>query len=332
MFRKQPVVETGTQEPAKTASTVKWTGGSLLGGKAISVLVWGALLCAPISLFVAHGAQVAVDRVKATPISQGATTVPALQQSAGSFALGYVGAWLSATQNDSTALDAYLSATPAGLTATAFQYRNMAIASIVPDQKTNLVTVVIAADVEQTKLDANGQTSTWPRRYFQVVVQTTGSKLTAATLPAMVAGPTTTTTSPSLGYGVALSNSSKAAQTVTLFLRAYLAGQGETEPYVSPHTSIPAITPVPYTAVEAVTYTSTAQPSDNPSDADTVGVLATVDAKNAVGQEITATYVVQLQARAGRWEVKSLESLPVLANSSGPATPTTTPVPTGGSK
>ena len=116
MFRKQPVVETGTQEPAKTASTVKWTGGSLLGGKAISVLVWGALLCAPISLFVAHGAQVAVDRVKATPISQGATTVPALQQSAGSFALGYVGAWLSATQNDSTALDAYLSANQLGVT------------------------------------------------------------------------------------------------------------------------------------------------------------------------------------------------------------------------
>lgn len=328
-FRKAvPATEGGpadaTAVAPQHAESKKWANGSLLGSKAVTAVVIVAVACGPVALFVARGA------ATAKPVAHTAsksTQLSVLQQSAGAFAVGYVGAWLGATTKSSAALGAYISTAPATLSEQAFNFRNIAVASVQAGSG-DLVMVVVAADVEEQQLSAN-QPASWPRRYFAVTVSTAGGKLSSIGLPAPVTGPAQSDASPGLGYGQQLSATSKAATTVTLFLSAYLAGQGETEPYVSPSKTILAITPAPYDQVAAGTYLADQELPDQPQDGASASVLATVSLQNQVGQKLTATYSLQLRARAGRWEIFALETAPVLAPHSRSAT-TPSPSPSGG--
>lgn len=334
MFRK-PALEgptTAAEKPARQpAQTARWTNGSVLGSKAVGVVVLIMWFCAPLSWFVASHALTVAQHANGGRVAPVASSVSPIEQTAGAFAVGFVGAWLSATTNDSTQLSEYVASPPSTLPSTPFAYRDIAIASVVPAADSHMVKVMVAANVEQTAITGNEQTSTWPRRYFQVIVNAKGSSLVAMSLPAPVAGPQTSTNAPNLGYGQTLSFDSSASQMVTQFFGAYLAGNGATVPFTTPNTSIPAISPAPYAQVTPVSYLATVEPSAHPSAGSTLGVLATLTAQTTTGHQITATYVVQMQATSGRWQVKSLDSLPVAATSSTPSQ-ATTPSPTGGSK
>lgn len=300
------------QETTAPAQAAKWSNGSALTSKLVSVLVLLAVLCGPLALFIAHGAQVAAGRRPA--VNSSGQQFTASQQSTGAFSIGFVAAWLGASQADSTALSNYVSQIPATLSTTPFAYRNLAVASIQTDTGPNMVTVIVSGDVQDPQLSTDHPV-TWPRRYYQVTVQVHGTKLTATGLPAPVAGPATSTDSPNLGYGTQLPTTDKAGQTVTLFLAAYLSGQGATEPYVSPASTINAIKPAPFTQVTPVSYTADQAPASSPADGDQVQVLATVTLQNAVGQSLTASYALELRARAGRWEIRAIQPAPVLAES-----------------
>lgn len=339
-FKKQPAAATVAPVAASSAPAAKspkakepaqaarWTNGNLLGTRAITVVVVAVWLCGPLALFVAHGASMTA-REHATRTAPASAQLSTLQQASGALAVGFVSSWLSATPTNPGQLQSYLSVTPSTLSQTPFTFRNMAVASVSPQKGgSGLVDVVVAADVQESQLQGGKQTQAWVRRYYQVAVDTTGHQLAVVALPAPVSGPAVTSKQPGLGYGAQLPTTAKASQTVTLFLEAYLAGQGETEPYVSPSTTIPAITPAPYSQITPVAYLADQTPADDPADGATVAVLATVTAQNQVGQQVTATYTLQLRARAGRWEVKALETSPVLADVAD-STAAPTPSPTG---
>lgn len=329
LLQKTPKTPKPTPTPAEqdtAAQTAQWTNGARLGSRGVTIAIAAALVCGPAAL--ALTAFSGGSSSEAAPRVVSSAQASPLQQSAGSFAAGFVGAWLTADRDDTAALDAYTSAN-IELPKTGFQYRDLAVASATTTDD-GLVQIVVAANVKDDTVDAS-KGDQWPRRYFQVTVTDAGNTLSAVGLPAPVAGPRHSTDGAALGYGETISTSSAAGKSVNAFLAAYLTGQGDTEPYTSPSKSIPPIDPAPYTELSVTTLTATTTPAEHPTDGASVNVYATVTAANSVGQQVTATYPITLRARADRWEVAALGTAPTLSNSDSATTaPSATPAPTEG--
>lgn len=308
--------------PAAPAQAAKWTNGSHLGSKGATILVVALIACGPAALVVGLHAS---SSSAAAPQTEHTTQASPLQQSAGSFAEGYVGAWLSASQDDSAALEDYTTVNVPQLPKNGFAYRDIAIASVTTDDAANLIQVVVAANMKDSTVDA-AKGDQWPRRYYQVVVSSTRDKLAAIGLPAQVTGPQHSTDAPSTAYGQSIASSSSAGKTVTAFFAAYLTGQGETEPYTAPSTSIPPIKPAPFSDLTVGSIEGVAQPDEHPADGATVQVYVTLTASNSLEQTSTSTYTLTLRARADRWEVAAIGAPPALTGSTEPTShPTSTP-------
>ena len=320
-----PAPAPGSTPKAPMPASAKWTNGSALGARGVSALVGIAVVCGPVAL----GAHIFTSSapVQSAP-AQAEAALSTTQQSAGGYAVGYVGAWLSSTRNDSASLSNYFAGSTLSLSTTPFEYRNIAVASLTPSTTGDLMTVVVAADVKDEQLSDSKKAPSWPRRYFQVAVSTSGSTLAALTLPAPVAGPASTTNAPATDYPSSVSTADPLGGSVVSFLTSYLTGQGAVEPYTSPDAGISAITPAPYTALTPVSITADAKPVAKPQDGSTAAVLATITTQNAVGQTLTATYALTLTARANRWEVSAIEAAPHVSTA---LNTTPTPAPTGAS-
>lgn len=295
-----------------------FTNGSLLGSKAVTVLVLVAIACGPVAIgmLVARGQS-------STPVAaftESGELTP-LQQATGSFAIGFVGSWLSATKEDSTALETYVTTAPPGLGDIPFEYRNLAVVETVPADDATTVTVMVGADVmEQT----GEEEPAWIRRYYEVVVDTASDRLAAIGYPAPVVGPQSTAGAAGLGLNTQLASDSPAVETIQLMLAAYLIGQGSTSSYLTPGVNIPAITPAPFTLLNSVSFFAEEQPSPSPVDGETTLVQALVTLQTTEGRTVTAMYFVDLTARAGRWEVTSLST----SQSSSTAQVEESPAPT----
>lgn len=171
-------------------------------------------------------------------------------------------------------------------------------------------------------------------RYFQVPVAT-GSAAGSATgyvalaLPAEVGAPPRIET-PQLAYGPMqpAAPSDPRTQAVTDFLAAYLTGAGDLSRYLSPGTQLSPITPAPYNGLAvdslAIAGEQSSQPATTvPEDGTRVRLLATVRATDHAGVRRPLTYALTLSARAGRWEIASIDGAPSTA-----ATPATSASPT----
>jgi len=325
---EQSPAPTEASEPSAApagAQTAKWTSGSAMGSKGVSVLVAACLVCGPLALV---GNMLQPARAQVTQQAPKNSTVSVVQQSAGSYALGYVAAWLGATQQDSNALDQYIDTSAQTLSKNATSYRNMAVASI-DTRDSDVLQVVIAADVKPGSADEDDKAA-WPRRYFQASIGVDGTHLTPIALPAPVAGPTRAGTSPSTAYGSPVTPSSAAGETVVSFLNAYLTGQGKTDPFTAPTTSLPAISPAPYSSLTPVSITATERPEEHPSDGTKIPVLATVTVADETGHSLPVSYAMTLRARADRWEVSAIATTPLLTESTkSTSTPTATPTTKG---
>lgn len=334
---KEP--KTGKDAAPKTLAVGRgssWTGGRALSAKVVGVFLVGGIICGPAALAFAlfRGPSIAAadDSGKTAGLS-------AVEQSTGSYALAYVGAWLGASKTNPSELQKYVApSTIQNLTDQAWSYRDVAVVSIAPGTQSNITTVIVAANVKELTASStdDGTTETWPRRYFQVAItvdKNTGG-LGVAGLPAPVAAPDKNTTTPEFVYITQLPPNSAAASAVTAFLGAYLAGSGDITRYISPSTQISAIKPAPYAAVHGDELRVDKVPSDQPADGDRTRVLATVTLTNALEQRLTSTYALTITARADRWEVTSIDPAPQEKNSPGhtisiPTPNTPAPSPTG---
>lgn len=121
-----PAPALGATPKAPTPSSAKWTNGSALGARGVSALVGIAVVCGPVAL----GAQMFTSSapVQSAP-AQAEAALSTTQQSAGGYAVGYVGAWLSSTRDDSASLSNYFAGSTLSLSTTPFEYRNIAVAS-----------------------------------------------------------------------------------------------------------------------------------------------------------------------------------------------------------
>lgn len=308
-------------EPAGEGSS--WTAGRELGGRVISVVLLAAIACGPVALLW-QGTR--PESVIAAPESS-PSALPAEQQAAGDFALAYVAAWLGASRDDRSELERFVDVSALGrISDTAWEYRDLAIASLEPGES-DLVSVVVAANVRELVTDDEGGSSDqWPRRYFQVVVNVgDDGALGVVGLPAPVAAPVAADVV-TLGYRTSVPSNDPVADSVLAFLNAYLAGSGDITRVSTPGTSFQALTPAPYAAIDLVDLRADAATEGTPGNGDTLRVLATAGLTNVYDQRLTATYALTLIARDDRWEISAIDPVPLEGAST---TTQPTPTPTG---
>ena len=313
-------------KPAKAskaqAQGSEWTAGRAFGQKAITAGLLVAVACGPVALVTAgvNGqARPAVAQVT------GEQPLTAQQQSAGEHGAAFVAAWLSATHDDQGTLATYINTAAIGqLSATPWKYRDLAVVSVEKTDESDLMSVVVAANVEEFDMESESGLTVWPRRYFAVTVRVTDAGLSVVGLPAPIAAPAKEESAVRLAYGQTVLQTSSARQTVEAFLSAYLAGSGDVSRYVSPGSEISPITPAPYMTLTVSDVKSDVEPSDTPATGSVVHVLATAEVTSASDQRLTTTYALTLTARDGRWETTSVDLAPLESVATG-AAPSPTP-------
>ncbi|MEU2354535.1 conjugal transfer protein [Streptomyces misionensis] len=240
------------------------------------------------------------------------------------FAQLFVGAYLEAGEGTEKNLAPYYSGSvslthPAGMRS-ALRTQAMDAREISPGYWSVTVAVNVAA-----KSKKGGYTDAGVQ-YFRVAVQSSGSDdtsaYTAVSLPAQVAAPAALKPG-ALGYPTSrgTGSSDPASDTAASFLKAYVAGQGELDRYTSPGVHLFPVVPPPYTSIK---LTSVQDNSKNdastkvPGDGVRRRLLVSIDATDADGNTFPLTYALGLTARAGRWEVSSLDDAPATAATSRP--------------
>lgn len=320
------VDESAEPRPAQGST---WTQGRQTGAHVASIFMIAAMVCGPVALgiMLLRPAQA----TQAATVTE-ASGMSASEQATGSYALAFVGAWLSATKDAPGELSTFIDLNAIRTySEVAGQYRDLTVVGIEVPEPGSMVTVTIAANVKELAADpkAEGEAiESWPRRFFQVAVahdEATGA-MRVVGLPVPVSAPQQMRPV-QLGYTTPLASSDPASETVLAFIQAYATGAGELGRYVSPGAEIAAITPAPFLAVTAEDIRADVAPEAAPADGATVHVLATVQFVTRLDQTFTSTYALTLTARADRWEVSSIDPIPLQAPGSKP-TPTTAPEPT----
>jgi hypothetical protein len=169
--------------------------------------------------------------------------------------------------------------------------------------------------------------STPDNRFYRVaVLRTRIGAYVAAALPSEVAGPLGAK-APNLavGSGDHPDANDPVAISVSQFLGALLAGKGDLTRYMAPGSTVRAILPVPFSAVEVTDIAS----RKIGGDAAHIEVDAAAVAVDAGGRLASLTYPLELTMSEGRWEVVRILSGPSLASQQPDLSPVTTvPLPT----
>lgn len=233
-------------------------------------------------------------------------------QAAGAYASEALGAWLSATSDDHSAMDNYFSDGGQGLNAkTATEYKDLTVASV-DDAGHGITTVKLSASIKTTsKGSGKDQKTTWTPYWYQLAIKTDGDKMRALALPTPIAAPET-------GDQISLDYSKRVTdqelnKTVQDFMNAYAAGQGDVTRYTSPESNITAISPAYFASTKVKSLSSKDDLKDGtPANGDTAEVLVQTTMTRDNSSKSTQ-YVLSLKARDGRWEVERIDSAPVLA-------------------
>lgn len=300
-----------------------WTAGRGFGQKAVTGALLAAVVCGPVGL--ALGFMNGQPRPAAAQV-QIAEGISTHQQSAGEYGAAFVAAWLSATREAPGNLTDYIDKSAVGqLSPDPWVYRDLSLVSVEPIEDSTLVSVVVAANIEEFDMASESGAMIWPRRYFAVTVNVTDAGMAVVGLPAPIAAPTRETTPVKLPYKEQVDTTSAARGTVEAFLGAYLAGSGDIDRYLTPGVEIAAITPAPYMNLTVLDVTSDVEASDTPATGAVLHVLAVLEVTSASGQQLTTTYTLTLTARDGRWETTSVDLTPLESAAAGSAVPTPTP-------
>lgn len=301
----------GDQERSPTATSGEQISAKLTAG-AIRISLALALVCGPLS--AAWLGWAATNPAPTAAIASAEVADPAGQAAAEEMAQRVVVAWLGATREDSEELYALVGQAD-GVTLPKEPQRvsSVRVASITADGPD--FSVVVAATVTAVKDEPL-------RRYFQVPVRVEGESVAVLTLPAPVTGPTIAA-APNLAYREQLATDPLLSQTVEQFLAAYLTGVGDVSRYLTPGTAITAIEPALASdlTIDDITGDRELDSEEAPTDGDTLQVLVTATGTVSKTQSSTVTYALSLTARAGRWEVTSIDFSPLIGSQTdeGPA-------------
>ncbi|MDQ7809401.1 conjugal transfer protein [Amycolatopsis sp. A133] len=238
---------------------------------------------------------------------------PAPSTSPQGWAEMYVRSWLSATRDDPADLETFY---PPGMKSqravgTQVPVDTGVISAVSP--VSGVWSVVVVADVLVLQPDGKRAATLL---CAQVAMSGTDAAYVATALPAVVACPGTSG-AVQLVYDEVADPGGPVGQSVTGFLAAYLAGQGQLDRFVSPGASVALPRPVPYAAVQ-VTEVRTHEKFEpgqaaRPVDGTVVHSFVHAWGWDATGQSTPVDYALTLVARAGRWEINRIDPAPLMA-------------------
>lgn len=302
----------------------QWTGGPRLRTRAVHGVLVAALVTGPAALALTVGQAALATAPSAAPPAAAAAPAGGEQAAVGELARQLVVRWLQTPRGGENQLSDLVAITGLQLADTPLIATDPATAQLVetgPGQWSVTVGVTVT-DATAVPL----------RRYFEVPVRYTKDTgaVVALTLPAPVAAPAAAPV-PSLGYQYTASLTDPVAVAAGEFLGSLLTGAGDVTRFVSPGTTIAAVTPAPYTAVQVRTVATNVdlRGTATSTDLQQVRVLVTAAATATPKQVVTVQYALTLTTREGRWEVSSLDTSPVPAvAAASPLQPSSSLVPT----
>ncbi|MDX3538920.1 conjugal transfer protein [Streptomyces sp. MB09-01] len=344
--RRKPATSADPQPPAvqetEAVQEAGWVGGWSTGAQANSAAlirwtVWGLIALGPLLGALAY---LSVPATSAAPAPKTAPSAPSASggQGAAGFASLFVAAYLSAGRGDEPKLAAYYPPVASmQLDGVSGQHRGEQLTVVrLRQTDTSVWSVTVAARVTgaqpspapstQPGASPSPSAATDAVRYFQVPVATApgaggATAYTALALPAEVAAPERAKT-PELVYGAmrpALPTDPR-TQAVTSFLSAYLTKAGaELDRYLAPGTRLAAPSPAPYSGVAVDQFAVEGETGGEPvvavpGDGTTLRLLVTLRATGQDGVRMPLTYALTLKARAGRWEIASLDGAPAITS------------------
>ncbi|WP_238594873.1 conjugal transfer protein [Amycolatopsis mediterranei] len=225
----------------------------------------------------------------------------------------YVRAWLTASRDDPAGLETFY---PGGVKSqravgTQVPIDTAVISAVSPTP--GVWSVVVVADVLVLQPDGKRRATLL---CAQVAMTSTDAAYAAAALPSPVACPSTGGAAV-LAYDEVADSGGPVGQSVTGFLTAYLAGQGQLDRFVSPGASLALPRPAPYTAVQVaeVRTHEKFEPGQaaRPVDGTVIHSFTHAWGWDATGQNTPVDYALTLVARAGRWEINRIDSAPLTA-------------------
>ncbi|MBB1033318.1 conjugal transfer protein [Dietzia sp. CQ4] len=322
----------------------QWTGKQELITRSWKGAGVAAVVAGPVALGLVLASAMGADPAPATaPVVAQDTNA---ESQAGELARQLTIAWLEAKRGDEKSLEAFVDV-PGSLPGEAlFRVSEPAVAAIervpaaeftpAPAQGApadaapagaggrslvrDAYSVVVSAWVAATTEDAP-----MTRRYFQIPVLLTPSGARAASLPSPVAAPAAGS-KVETAYRASADRSHPMVVSAQQFLNSMLADSGEISRYTSPGVEISPVTPPIASSVEIETVAANDDlPSANESvrDGQSAQILLTVRLRDEEQRPgMSAQYALTMAARAGRWEVASMDATPkvrALASSSAPA-------------
>lgn len=322
--RQDPASQVDEEPDAVVDEQQAWTAKQAVTTKLVRYAVIGALVAGPTALIyvAATGSSEQPQKVAATTAVDDSNR----RAEVGDFASQLVVAWLQAGRDDAGRLSAFMNADSLTLpNEPAFTATDPAVAGIeevrapinasapsLGDTSLRLptYTVTISVSVAPVAGDASAV-----RRYFQVPVLIVAENMRAANAPSPVAGPSTASDL-QLGYRDRVDTQSPLGMSVTQFLSALLAGQGDITRFVTPGTQIRPVSPTAYTAVELTDLVSVdpieASAVAAPRDGLQVRVLATAAVTDEQNATMSVQYPLTVTGRAGRWEITKIDRTPLV--------------------
>lgn len=345
----QPAVEQPADlvdDPDAFDDREAWTAKQAVTTKLVRYAMIAALVAGPAALlYVAvTGSSEQPQKVASSTAVDDSNT----RARVGDFASQLVVAWLQAGRDDGQRLSAFMNAESLTLpNEPAFTATDPAVAGIeevrapinendpsMGDASLRLptYTVTISASVTPTSTEASPV-----RRYFQVPVLVVGTDMRAANAPSPVAGPSTASDL-QLGYRDRVDPQSPLGMSVSQFLSAMLAGQGDITRFVTPGMQVTPVSPTAYTGVELTDLVSVDPIAESavaaPRDGLKVRVLATAAVTDEQNATMSVQYPLTMTGRAGRWEITKIDRTPLVpAAQHAPKAPSgaagsSTPTPT----
>lgn len=327
------------EEQEMTPVQEGWTHGSVLTTRVVSVALGLCVIAGPAALAwrVIDGGSGA-DQAPAAAVS--VQDLETRRGAAEDVAVQWVLAWLSATQETPEGVAGFYNG-PVSLPAAATVVHRTSVTdaqAVAP----GVWSVTVGADVELTGAVV--------RRYYQVPVSVDGDAKGAAAqvmaVPAVVTGPAKSATPRGDSYATTVAPGTGLHEAAEAFLGALLIGEGDITRFATPGTDFRAIS-APFGEVEVLNMSAApGQGSDllAPADGDTTRALVDVvltetaakaapdsdeaettaspepDPEPGSGQPtsgVQAQYQLSLTARAGRWEVTSIDQAPTSPQPSG---------------
>lgn len=287
--------------------------------RGLQAALLAALLCGPLALMFGGGSSTPTAVTAQAPT---VITDISPQLTASDLAARCVPAWLQAAQNDQASLGQCFDSAPGGAALPdepiydATDARSSAVHRILPAPNGAMIySVTVSVAVRPA-----GSTQPANRRYYRLPVVIAGSSVRALSFPAQVPAPPNAVAT-TLGYDYQPPTNAAIVTAASGFLSSMLTGDSTgVSRFTSPGTRLSAITPAPLTSLAVTAARSTGEvPSVDtpPADGEQNRLLLTLTERPVgadVSETMTASYALSMTARAGRWEVTSLDLAPPIAH------------------